>query len=71
MSRRTPPSRNPFALRLHTPVGAARRLAFWVSVVLPVVYLPMLAVGYQQLPALAGLVALNVICLVLGHDYSP
>lgn len=71
MSRRTVSHRTDPDLRSQRPVETIQRLAFWASVVLPVAYLPMLAVGYQHLPALAGLVALNVACLVFGHDYSP
>lgn len=71
MSRRTVSRRNCPDLRSRRPIEAIQRLAFWASVVLPVAYLPVLAVGYQQLLVLAGLVALNVVCLVFGHDYSP
>lgn len=71
MSRRTVSRRNRRDLRSRRPIEAIQCLAFWASVVLPVAYLPVLAVGYQQLLVLAGLVALNVVCLVFGHDYSP
>lgn len=71
MLRRTTSSQTPFDSLSRPHLGAVRRLAFWASIVLPVAYLPVLAVGYQQLPVLAGLVALNVACLVFGHDYSP
>lgn len=54
-------------------VAAVRRLAFWGAVVLPLVYLPILStpVTDRQFVVLAGLVAVNVLCLFVGHDYSP
>ncbi len=53
--------------------AVARRIGFWGSIVLPVSYLPVLYAmsGNRQLLTLAGLVVLNVICLVAGRHYSP
>jgi len=49
-----------------------RRLAFWGSVLLPLAYLPVLAGVAGDRPLLvAGLLALNVGCLLVGHGYSP
>lgn len=50
-----------------------QRLAFWAAVLLPAAYVPLLSspLGQQQLLVLGGLLALNVGCLLLGHDYSP
>lgn len=65
--------------RVGRVVSGLRRLAFWGSVVLPFLYLLLLmtpiglsgALGDQELLTLGGLVGLNVLCLVLGHDYIP
>ena len=46
--------------------------AFWTAVGLPAVYLPLLATGlnatWQQL-LLIGLLVLNAVMIVLGHQY--
>ena len=54
-------------------VSGLRRLAFWAAVVLPLAYLPLLSnpVDGQQLLVLVALVAVNVVCLLVGHDHSP
>ncbi len=81
MNRRTVPLPTPpsESLRrvLDGPLGSVlatvRGLAFWATVVLPLAYLPVLSLvdDQQRLLALAGLVAVNVCCLLVGHDYSP
>lgn len=45
---------------------------FWGSVLLPLAYLPVLygTSGESRAVAIAGILAIHVICLVLGHDYS-
>jgi len=46
------------------------RLAFWAAVVLPFLYLPLLATGLEtetQTIAFVVLLACNVVALVLGH----
>jgi hypothetical protein len=50
-----------------------RGLAFWAAIVVPLSYLPVLSLvdGQQRVLAIAGLVAVNVCCLLVGHDYSP
>jgi len=56
------------------PVVATQvqRLAFWGSVLLPLGYVPLLAgVGGNRPMLVAGLLALNVVCLLTGHGYSP
>jgi hypothetical protein len=53
-------------------VTQVRRLAFWGSVLLPVVYLPLLSgVAGDRSLLVAGLLALNAVCLLAGHGYSP
>lgn len=70
----------PRALPLHraveqTPPAVAaqlRRLAFWGTVILPAVHLPLLSgVAGDRSPLVAGLLALNAVCLLVGHGYSP
>ena len=53
-------------------VGPARALAFWLAVVLPFAYLPLLVGGIgteADLLTFAGLVAANAIALLAGHDH--
>lgn len=54
-------------------VAAIEGVAFWVAVVLPVLYGPgLLLYGNGQLPAgaLAGLVGVNLVALVVGHRHN-
>lgn len=46
-------------------------IGFWTAVVLPFLYLPLLANGFtgNDPLAFAGLLALNVVALVAGHGY--
>jgi hypothetical protein len=49
-----------------------RTLAFWLAVVFPLAYLPLLRGGFtsgELLPFLA-ILAGNVFALTLGHDYG-
>lgn len=47
-----------------------RVAAFWTAVVLPFVYLPLLADGLEGDATLfGGLLALNAVALLLGHEY--
>lgn len=49
-----------------------KQAGFWLSVLLPMTYLPILYSidGQSQALVLAGLVVLNVVSLVVSHDYS-
>lgn len=46
-------------------------VGFWTAVVLPFLYLPLLADGFtgNDPLAFAGLLALNVVALIAGHGY--
>lgn len=72
MSRRTVPLSS---TRPVTPTRVASRLravAFWSSVLLPIAYVPLLYGGVGgQVTAFLGLIALNVACLIVGHEYTP
>lgn len=51
---------------------AVRALAFWLAVLLPLGYLPLLAAGLDSTTAVLtflGLVAANVCALVVGQPY--
>lgn len=52
---------------------ALRGSAFWLAILLPAGYGPLLALGIEETTGyvFAGLVGLNLVCLLLGHDYSP
>jgi uncharacterized RDD family membrane protein YckC len=49
-----------------------RAVAFWVAVVLPLAYLPLLAdgVGGGELVPFGVLLAANLVALAVGHDYA-
>lgn len=47
-------------------------VCFWVAALLPFVYLPVLVSGVDSAARFAvvvGLLALNAVALVVGHDY--
>ena len=51
---------------------AVRALAFWLAVLLPLGYLPLLATGIESASAaltFVALVAVNVCALVVGQPY--
>ncbi len=49
-----------------------RAVAFYTAVLLPFVYLPIVAGGItaESLPIVLGLLGANAVALVLGHDYK-
>ena len=49
-----------------------RWLGFWAGIILPLVYLPVLAVGIGPQPAAAGLGLLgcHLLALFAGHNYT-
>ncbi|MGQ4555078.1 hypothetical protein [Halobellus sp. GM3] len=79
-SLQAPLNRDAFRRGLGAAGTAAKRslrglkaASFWAAIVLPFTYLPLLAGGLTGGEALlfAGLVALNALAFVLGHDYDP
>ncbi|MHC3439345.1 hypothetical protein ACYJ1Y_14955 [Natrialbaceae archaeon A-gly3] len=47
-------------------------IAFWLATVLPVLYLPVILAGLDsaiRLGLFGCLLAINVVALVVGHDY--
>jgi len=53
-------------------VAPLRFLAFWTAVALPFLYLPLLLGGLdgQRIPVFLGLLTLNAVTLVVGHEYG-
>ncbi|WP_435065587.1 hypothetical protein [Halobaculum sp. EA56] len=53
-------------------LGPVRALAFYAAIVLPFVYLPLLAGGVSTdgLVVIVGLLLANAAALVLGHDHG-
>ncbi len=52
--------------------STATAIAFWVATVLPVFYFPVMFVGLDsaaRLGLFVCLLAVNVVALVVGHDY--
>ena len=66
-------------LRCQTVVSKLRRMAFWGAIVLPLAYVPLLSspvvlsgpLTRLELLGVVALVGLNVVSLVLGHEYTP
>lgn len=51
---------------------SATTVGFWLGTLLPFVYLPVFVLGIDSmshLMAFLGLLAVNVVALVVGHDY--
>lgn len=60
---------------MHMHLGSTiTGVGFWLGTLLPIVYLPVFLTGIDSIGRLAlfvGLVVVNVLALVVGHDYSP
>ena len=52
--------------------ATVRRISFWSAILLPLVYLPLLAGGLSSQTALivVGLFALNLTALFVGHNHT-
>lgn len=71
MSQHSPSLRTFPATARVAVVHALRRLGFWGTVLLPLTYLPVLYWSSGDvLVTLAGLLCLNLLCLVLGHEHA-
>lgn len=53
-------------------VWGSRAVAFWTAILLPFLYVPLLVGGLtgQELLVFGGLLVVNVVALVAGHDYA-
>ncbi|KAA9396575.1 hypothetical protein Har1130_18190 [Haloarcula sp. CBA1130] len=58
---------------VETIVAVFQGVAFWASIPLPLVIAATLATNVVAAQPLlvSGLVVLNIVCAVLGHNYSP
>ncbi|MGB9934076.1 hypothetical protein [Haloarcula amylolytica] len=61
------------AMVVETILSVFQGVAFWASIPLPVVIAGTLATNVVAAEPLlvSGLVVLNIVCAVLGHNYSP
>lgn len=56
------------------PSATVRQLAFWLAVILPFLYLPLLISGAgsaAERTVLVSLMSVNVVALYIGHDHDP
>jgi|AntRauTorcE11898_2_1112593.scaffolds.fasta_scaffold10737_3 hypothetical protein len=56
----------------HRVERLVQTVAFWTATILPVGYLPLLALGpsrFVSLPMLGQIVSINALALLLGHGY--
>lgn len=53
--------------------ASVRALAFWVAILLPLVYLPATISGIvsHDPVVLVGLLLVNLACAVVGHNHTP
>lgn len=51
-------------------VASVRGVSFWAAILLPFIALVALVGGLVSLPTIGGLVGMNVLCAVIGHDYA-
>jgi hypothetical protein len=60
------------ALRRWT-VPALRQAAFWLAVLLPIAYIPLLLEGLEgaRMGLFVVLAALNLLAIVVGSDHTP
>lgn len=61
------------AMVVETILSVFQGVAFWASIPLPVVIAGTLATNVVAAEPMlvSGLVVLNIVCAVLGHNYSP
>lgn len=54
-------------------VAGVRAVAFWTATLLPLLVLVAIATGVaSRYPSvLAGSIAVNAVCAVIGHEHSP
>ena len=53
--------------------GTIEMIGFWTAVALPFLYVPLLVTGLRTMPqrvTLVGLIALNIIALIVGHRHK-
>jgi hypothetical protein len=67
------PNRGTIAAWANRFVYGVRATAFWSAALLPLLVITALAVGAaNQYPAVvAGMLTLNAVCVVVGHNHTP
>jgi len=72
MATATEPPMGIDALRRWT-LPAVRQAAFWLAVVLPIAYIPLLLDGLEggRLEVFAVLATVNLLAIVVGADHTP
>lgn len=74
MRHQTLPTVGVLSSPLSRLVAGVQRLGFWLAVILPFIYLPLLAIKpyIASFPLLLfAAVTLNILGLVIGHGYDP
>lgn len=63
----------PAAAVAATLLGPVRAAAFWSAVMLPLIYLPLVATGlvWNRPLAFAALLVLNAVTFLVGHGHEP
>jgi hypothetical protein len=63
---------NPLASLARFAATTVQAVAFWLAVVLPLAYLPLVAGGVTagELVPFVALLAVNVVALMVGHDHT-
>lgn len=72
-SRRERNHRTPSGQYLGSLTGAIEMVGFWTAVALPFLYVPLFVTGLDTMPqrvTLVGLIALNIIALIVGHRHK-
>jgi hypothetical protein len=57
----------------HPAAWAVRTTGFWIAVLLPVLYVPLLLTGLstsREAAALVGLIVLHLVALAAGHTHN-
>lgn len=55
-------------------ISVVESIAFWIAVIIPFTYLPVLAVGSfipMKSVVFISLIGTNIIALLVGHNYNP
>lgn len=67
------PVRSNARVAVERAVNGLRTAAFWATVLLPALYVPVLYGGIagQRTGIALLLLALNAACALIGHDHSP
>ena len=65
--------RLPDRLTTQSVLRPLRIISFWIAVILPFLYLPLLGTGFESQPEIVAfllLVAVNIVALLVGHRHN-